>query len=305
MRKEVFVLIVLVLFISGCGKNTNITNSDIEKLKSEIASLKQSGNNYEVGKKIFELNLAIAKANKVRPGNEPFLLEKKDNTNCVVLAHGFTASPWEIKELGEYLAKRNITVYGVLIAGHGTTREDLAKTSWEDWENSFQDAYSALNYMCDNIFVGGVSTGGSLALYIAEQNKTKGVISLASIIYPNNENAKYAFIAKYFKHYFENSLKDDEKPYYYSYRPTAGIAELIEFVDVYKKNLNKVKAPVLIMQYNNDSTINPESAKFIYNHVGSEKKELIWLNGSDHVLTHGNDREQVFEVVYNFIIKNS
>ena len=34
MRKEFFVLLVLVLFVSGCVENKDVTNPDIEKLKS-------------------------------------------------------------------------------------------------------------------------------------------------------------------------------------------------------------------------------------------------------------------------------
>lgn len=305
MKKLVFVLLALILLVSGCSEKKEISNAGIEDLKSEISSLKSSGNNYDAGMKMFELDLAKAKANNVRPGNEPFLLENKDNNVCVVLAHGFTASPWEVRELGEYLFARNITVYGVLVAGHGTTREDLASAKWEDWYSSFYNAYTTLNYMCDEVFVGGISAGGSLALYLAEQNKSKGVISLASIVYPRNGNAKYAFIVKYFKPYFENGLDDDEKPYYYSYRPTAAVAELMDLIDAYKNGLGKVKVPVLIMQYNNDSTVNPKSANFIYNNVGSERKELVWFNGSTHVLTTGKDKEEVFNKTYNFIAQNS
>ena len=314
MRNIVFLSsFFMLLLVAGCVDNKrgiDVSNSETEKLVSEVSALRMSAEDdaslsYELGKKLFELDLAKAKVRNVRSGNEPFLLEDKNNKQCVVLAHGFTASPWEVRELGEFLAEKNISVYGVLVAGHGTTREDLASTKWENWFTSFENAYSALSFMCGDVFVGGVSAGGSLALYLAENNRTKGVISLASMVYPRNENAKFAFLVKFFKPYFENGLDDSEKPYYYSFRPTAAVAELIDFMDVFKINLDKVKVPVLIMQYNNDSTVNPESACFIYNSIGSESKELVWFDGSDHVLTTGKDKLEVFDRVYNFIVENS
>ena len=168
MRNIVFLSsFFMLLLVAGCVDNKrgiDVSNSETEKLVSEVSALRMSAEDdaslsYELGKKLFELDLAKAKAMNVRPGNEPFLLENKNNKQCVVLSHGFTASPWEVRELSEFLFARNINVYGVRVAGHGTSREDLASTKWEDWVNSFQDAYTSLSYMCDDVFVGGVSIG--------------------------------------------------------------------------------------------------------------------------------------------------
>ena len=38
----------------------------------------------------------------------------------VLLIHGFTGTPAELRELGEILHKRGHTVQGLLLSGHGT-----------------------------------------------------------------------------------------------------------------------------------------------------------------------------------------
>lgn len=245
-----------------------------------------------------------AVSTEIRPGNEPFILEGGKEV-CVLLAHGFTASPWEVRELAEYLNSKGLTVYGVLLAGHGTSKEHMAATRWEDWYKSVEDGYLELSGSCDKIFVGGISTGGSLSIYLSTKHDTSGIISLASIIYPRNDKAGYASIVKYFKRFFKNRIEEDEKPFYYSERPTASIAELMQFTNILKKEIGKASAPIVIMQYNNDSTADPKSSEYIYKNIGSGKKELVWFDGSKHVLTTGDDKEQVFERVYSFITENS
>ena len=62
---------------------------------------------------------------------QPFAFDRGP-IGCVLL-HGFTAAPKEMRALGEYLAARDYTVRGVRYAGHGTSPEDLARTTWRDW----------------------------------------------------------------------------------------------------------------------------------------------------------------------------
>ena len=69
--------------------------------------------------------------------------------------------------LGEELANAGWRCHGPLLAGHGTTPEDLARTRWEDWAASAEEALAALRSECDEVVVAGQSGGGSLALHLA------------------------------------------------------------------------------------------------------------------------------------------
>ena len=60
----------------------------------------------------------------------PFFFEGGP-TGCL-LVHGFSRSPLEMGPMGEYLAGKGLTVLGVRLAGHGTSPEDMAKTTWCD-----------------------------------------------------------------------------------------------------------------------------------------------------------------------------
>src|SRR4051812_28032023 len=65
------------------------------------------------------------------PGAESFFLP--GGPTGVLLLHGFTSSPAEVRPLGDFLAAQGYTVYSPLLAGHGTAPEDLRGTTWRDW----------------------------------------------------------------------------------------------------------------------------------------------------------------------------
>src|SRR5262249_59907002 len=85
----------------------------------------------------------------------------------VLVLHGFTGTPFEVRPLGERLAKRGLTVVGPVIPGHCTTPQALGETSWRDWQAGAAAALDGLRARCDRIAVAGLSMGGLLAARLA------------------------------------------------------------------------------------------------------------------------------------------
>ena len=57
-------------------------------------------------------------------------------STAVVLVHGLTGTPAEMRWLGKQLAAAGYSVYGVHLAGHCGTERELAETTWMDWQAS-------------------------------------------------------------------------------------------------------------------------------------------------------------------------
>ncbi len=70
---------------------------------------------------------------KPRDFGEPFFLEAKRPRGGVVLAHGYLASPEQVRPLAEHLYAAGYSVYGVRLAGHGTAPRHLAEFTWRRW----------------------------------------------------------------------------------------------------------------------------------------------------------------------------
>src|SRR5947207_15572 len=96
----------------------------------------------------------------------PFQFNRGQHPVGVLLIHGFTGSPPEVRPLGEYLAQQGLVVHGVRLPGHGTRPEDLLAVTWQDWAAHVREALDALHAECETVFVGGLSMGGLLTLYL-------------------------------------------------------------------------------------------------------------------------------------------
>ena len=237
---------------------------------------------------------------QVRPGNEEFTLGSNSEIG-VLLAHGFEASPNEVRELAEYLAQRNITVYAVRLKGHGTNVKDLDNAKWQEWYNDYENGYNELSKITKKIVVAGHSLGGAIALRLAEQKDTAGVISLASPIGLKDKRAKNAWLIKYFKKYEARNITEEEKKYYYDKYSAAAVEQFVNFIEVYKQNLSEITEPVLIIQLSNDNQIDSNSANYIYQNVKSKDKNLIIIGATGHGLFGGDYKKSVYEEVYNFV----
>ncbi|MDQ6646193.1 MAG: alpha/beta fold hydrolase [Pseudomonadota bacterium] len=94
-----------------------------------------------------------------------FLLE--GDRRGVLLIHGLTGTPMEMRLLAKGLNNAGFTVYCMQLAGHCGDVEDLLATGWRDWYASVEQAASHLLGRVDHLFVGGLSMGALLSLKLA------------------------------------------------------------------------------------------------------------------------------------------
>jgi carboxylesterase len=65
--------------------------------------------------------------------------------------------------------------------------------------------------------------------------------------------------------------------------------------------LSTITAPALIFQSTEDHVVPPENGPHILEKLGSEDKELVWLENSYHVATLDNDADLIAERTTSFI----
>ena len=229
------------------------------------------------------------------------------NKTGILLIHGFTGSPSEMRYLGDYLKDRSFSVRGVLLKGHGTSPREMKKTNFRDWIKSAELGYLELAESCDEVFVIGFSMGGAIALHLAQKYDIKGIVSLSTPIKILNRQYYIAGIVKYLGRTLGKPLKiiKQKDPFIISYdkTPFKCMISFMQLINLVKADLHKMEKPILIMQSYGDGTVNPSSANFIYKRVASTDKSIIFLHNSGHVITCDCEKEQVFEEVHNFISK--
>ena len=98
-------------------------------------------------------------------GAEPFFFAGNDVG--VLVCHGFTGTTQSMRPLGEQIAKAGYTVIGPRLAGHGVSPAAMARTTASDWIASVEEALTSLRKTCSQIYMVGLSMGGTLSLYMA------------------------------------------------------------------------------------------------------------------------------------------
>lgn len=238
----------------------------------------------------------------------PFFLEGGP-VGCL-LVHGFTGSPPEMRLLGDYLAARGLTVSGPLLAGHGTSPEEMAQTTWGDWYASAETAYLSLKERCDTVFVGGLSMGAVLALRIAAFHDVSGVLAYSPGLKARDWRLRFIRPLRHIMRWNRKEEPQDadltdpeasKRLWSYDIIPGESAYQLVLLQRDVTRRLADITAPLLIFQSTGDAMIPPEVGQELLDAAGSADKELVLLHNSGHCITVDSEREFVFEQSYNWI----
>jgi carboxylesterase len=240
----------------------------------------------------------------------PFFFEGGE-VGCL-LVHGFSGSPPEMRPMGEYLAGKGVTVVGVRLAGHGTTPEDMARTGWRDWVVSAEEELRELRRRCERVFVAGLSMGGLITLHLAVHHSVAGIVAMSAPAYVADWRFRFMPLVQYFVRWVTPNIESDltdpeaeERLFSYSVLPVRCIASLGQLLHLVRRELSQVKVPALIMQGENDHHVPADSARIIFEELGTAEKEIVWWPNSGHCITVDSEREAVWARAYEFIAKHS
>ena len=236
-------------------------------------------------------------------GAEPFFLPGGDHG--VIVVHGFTGSPSEMRPLGEYLQAQGFTVLGPRLCGHGTCVQELNQTKWPQWYTSVEDAFFLLRGVCRTVSVVGLSMGGLMALKLGTEYPVARVVTLSAPIYINDKRLAYLPLIRLFRRYSPKRRRrynaGDQYSVGYDQFPLAAVSSLLELIKHISQQLPQLKVPLLVVQSRNEHTVIPQSAQYIYDRAGSREKELLWLDKSGHVVTLDVERYMLFEKITAFL----
>ena len=237
----------------------------------------------------------------------PFFLE--GGAVGILLIHGFTGSPLEMRLVGDYLNAKGLTVSAPLLPGHGTTVEDMNRCSWTDWTRHCQAALERLEHQCHTVFVAGLSMGAVLSLFLASRDeRIAGAVAYSPALLVRGHSI---YLSPLLKHLISkvpksdvNDLTDGEacsRLWSYRYHPTSAAHELLKLNWRVRRSLGQVQCPLLVIHSTLDRTIAANSAQYVYDHAGSRDKQLVTLHNSGHCLTVDSEWQDVADMTSSFI----
>lgn len=246
---------------------------------------------------------------------------------AVLLIHGLTGTPNEMRFVGKGLANSGFTVYGMQLAGHCSSEEALIATRWQDWYASVEAAYQRLVPEHEAIFVVGLCAGALLAMQLAADHPDtiKGMALYATTLwYDGWALPRLHFLVPYvvrtplsdfyrFVEVFPFGIKDERIRQRIVAGMLAGnsteagnlgmtgrsLREFLHLVRVVKKKMAGVTSPALVLHAREDDVASLGNAHYVFRHLGGPVK-MVLLDDSYHLITVDQQRHDVIRHTVDF-----
>ena len=259
----------------------------------------------------------------------PFLLEAAVRSSAgqrsraptrelaVVLVHGLSASPAQMRGLGEVLSSHGFPVYGVRLKGHGTSPWDLHERQWEDWLTSVRTGLEVAGTLAPKVALVGFSTGAALSLCLAAEPNCV-VTCVVGICTPDQfQDKRMQFLS--FVHGADRlvsrafqvdamlpfvSNASGSADFSYAHMPISSLSESLDLVEALQARSAQVRCPVQLIQSAGDPVIEPSSMERIAQRLLGTQVTTALIESKEHDLVAlGEPRTR--EAVLDFLIAQS
>ena len=259
-------------------------------------------------------------------GLEFELIHEDCSHGAVLLLHGLTGTPFELKKYAQFLYNQGYDVFAPCLPGHGDRVAEIYTVKYQDWTNFVEEQFLKISDKYENIFVSGICLGAVLSVYLAIKysSKIKGIIPCSTTLYLDGWRLPWyrifmplglATILRFYYNYPEcepHGIKNEKtravvkkllakSDVGMNEFPMTGFYELLKLSKYIRKNLACVTAPVLLFHSKEDDLTSTKSADIVYNKISSEDKEKIILFDSYHMIFYDNEKEFVFNKIAEFI----
>ena len=244
---------------------------------------------------------------EILPGAEPMSIAG-DSTGVLVV-HGFTGNPQSMRGLAQAFGDAGFTVELPLLPGHGTELADMLDTDWSDWSGAVDEAYADLAARTDKVFVAGLSMGGTLTLWLAQQHpETAGLVLVNPACPPPGSTAEMVAGLQSMVDAGETLMDGigsdvadpDQSELAYGQTPIAPLVSLLTNGEEVAKEIGSIECPALLLTAPQDHVVAPEQGDYLAEHYGGAI-ERVSLDRSYHVATIDYDKELIFERSVEFV----
>jgi carboxylesterase len=238
-----------------------------------------------------------------------------DGDRGVLLVHGFTGTPFEMRLLGEELARRGYAVEGVRLAGHAGTTADLARSNWHDWYASAAAALDRLRARVGGrpVAVAGLSMGGLLTLELARlrADELAAICVMSAPLWLPPEAIWFARTTTRLPlvrsvalpKLAGSDIRDPEMKKRNAIAqgragmPVRALQSLVDLGVHLRDKLGDVRAPTLLIHSERDHTVPFACMDAIAHRLTNAPYAKLTLHESFHVITLDIERGRVFDAV--------
>lgn len=244
---------------------------------------------------------------------ESFELGPPEGEHAVLLLHGFSGSPFEVRPLAEALATKGYRVAAPLLPGHGTDVGRLGSVGEADWLAAAHDALDALRARHRTVFLAGFSAGGALSIRLAA-DRPREIAALALLapalgFHGNARLYRELFRFRALSRFWPAVSKGDpdlSDPHLRAQMPrvreipTIAAHALDRLVHGARMSLPLVRAPAIVLWGARDAVVPRWAAEEAAERIGSGPTRLTIFRSSAHQLALDVERAAVAAEVVGF-----
>ena len=240
-----------------------------------------------------------------RESSSPFRHQGSDVG--VLLCHGFTGNPASLRPWANRLAAEGFTVELPLLPGHGTTWQQMNRTTFDDWLGAVASTLADLNGRCRSVIVAGLSMGGTLTLRLAELHgdSIAGIVLVNPSVMSLRREMKVLPVLKHLVPSLKGIADDIAEPghseFGYDRTPLKAVDALRKGWAATRADLALITVPVLLLHSRVDHVVEPENTTEILANIGSTDVTEVVLERSFHVATLDYDAELIFDSSVEFV----
>jgi carboxylesterase len=239
------------------------------------------------------------------PGAEPF--RHDGGPIGALLCHGFTGTPQSLRPWAEHLAGEGLSVRLPRLPGHGTSVAEANLTTWTDWYAELDRNLAELSAQCEQVFVMGLSMGGTLAIRLAEErgDEISGLVLVNPSLLTKRPDRFLLPALRLVVPSWTGIASDIKKPgsveLAYDRIPMKAAYSLSKLWVTTRGDLGKITQPILIFRSADDHVVEPDSTVLLKAKVSSSDVREVVLENSYHVATLDNDAPAIFEGSVEFV----
>lgn len=230
---------------------------------------------------------------------------------AILFVHGIVGTPNHFADFVS-LVPENVSVYNILLDGHGGSVRDFSHTSMQKWERQVRDAVNELTLSHTEVYIVAHSMGTLFAIDRAIENEAVKGLFLFAV--PLKIAPKPRMVANLCKVYFDKIKPDDVVAQ--AAKRCYGIAQdknpfhyfgwLPRYLELFKKakktraRLQMIQTPTLAYQSARDELVSDKSAKMLKQ---NGKISVVELKDSGHYYYAPADFELLLAEFEKFINK--
>jgi carboxylesterase len=232
-----------------------------------------------------------------RRKREPF--EHSGGENGILLLHGFSGSPFEVRELGARLHRRGYSIYAPELPGHGGDVRVLGRVRRDDYLEAAEALFDLAQRRSKRVYVVGFSLGGALGLHIAQRRNPAALVTINSPVFMPPHVAVASRISKSIPLPVNiNALFGHAG---YVTVPASALATFLSVLARVRRGLHDVRCPLLVLHSARDTVVPVANASTIADAVSSPDRRVIILSHGPHLMTVGTRLDAIEPLVAEFL----